>query len=144
MLVGLCFCGTAVSQTLVTGPSATQSPYVLPILPGYTITSILNCGSSVGNYTMAGLPDGLGAFDNNDGTFTVLMNHEFGSATTGTVHAHGSAGAFVSKWIINKTTLAVVSGADLMQTVNLWNPSTSTYSTYNSVNSSTLAGFARF
>ncbi len=28
---------------------------------------------------MVGIPDGLGAFDNHDGTFTVLMNHELGN-----------------------------------------------------------------
>ena len=28
---------------------------------------------------MVGIPDGLGAFDNGDGTFTVLMNHELGN-----------------------------------------------------------------
>ncbi len=134
----------AVAQTLTTGPSAASAPYVLPVLPGYTITSILNASTAIGNYTMAGLPDGLGAFDNNDGTFTLLMNHEFGSATTGTVHAYGSAGAFVSKWIINKTTLAVQSGADLTQNVNLYNTATNTYSVYNSANTSTLAGFGRF
>ncbi len=135
---------TVNAQTVVTGPSATQSPYVLPILPGYTITSILNSGTSVNNYIMPGLPDGLGAFDNNDGTFTLLMNHEFGSGSTGATHAYGSAGAFVSKWIINKSTLSVVSGADLTQNVYLWNPSTSTYSLYNAANSTTLAGFGRF
>jgi len=37
---------------------------------------------------------GLGAFDNGDGTFTVLMNHELG-ATSGVARAHGGKGAFV-------------------------------------------------
>ncbi len=147
ILIGLAVCQSTLTlpaQTLTTGPSAAAAPYVLPILPGYTITSVLNASTAIGNYTMAGLPDGLGAFDNNDGTFTLLMNHEFGSATTGTVHAFGQAGAFVSKWIINKSTLAVQSGADLTQNVYLWNAGTSTYSLYNSANTSTLAGFGRF
>ena len=38
--------------------------------------SILTTGDAVGGYRMVGIPDGLGAFDNDDGTFTVLMNHE--------------------------------------------------------------------
>lgn len=136
--------GSMMAQTVVTGPSATQSPYVLPLVPGFTVTSLLNAGTAVGNYTMSGLPDGLGAFDNNDGTFTLLMNHEFGSGSTGAVHAYGSAGAYVSKWIINKSTLNVVSGADLTQNVYLWNAASSTYSMYNASNTSTLAGFGRF
>src|SRR5689334_21016787 len=48
---------------------------------------------------MVGIPDGLGAFDNLDGTFTLVMNHELGS-TLGANRAHGAKGAFVSKWVI--------------------------------------------
>lgn len=131
------------AQTLVTGPSSSQSPYVLPVIPGYTVTSIITASQTVGNYTISGLPDGSGAYDNNDGTFTMLINHEAGN-TAGSVRAHGSLGAFVSKLVINKTTFSVVSASDLIQNVKLWNPSSSTYSTYNSSNTSTLAAFTRF
>jgi hypothetical protein len=69
---------------------------------------------------MGGIPDGLGAYDNGDGTITVLMNHEIpadASGPLGVVRAHGGKGAYVSSWIINKKTLEVVSGADLMKKV---------------------------
>lgn len=145
LLIGACASGSMLAQTTITGPSSSQSPYLLPVpVSGYTTTSILTVTNSIGNYTMVGTPDGIGAYDNNDGTFTLLMNHEFGGLGTGATHAHGSNGSFVSKWVINKATLAVVSGADLIQTANLWNPSTSTYSVYNAQNSSTLAAFGRF
>jgi hypothetical protein len=68
---------------------------------------------------MVGIPDGLGAYDDGDGTFTVLMNHELGSSS-GVARAHGSKGAFVSKWTIRKDDLSVVSGQDLISTVYLW------------------------
>jgi hypothetical protein len=125
----------------VTGPTASQSPYLLPKADGVTFTSILNAGDVVGGYKMAGTPDGLGAFDNNNGTFTVLMNHEFQS-TAGVARAHGSTGSFVSKWIVNKADLSIVSGGDLIQNVKLWNGTG--YDTYNSSTPSTLARFARF
>ena len=86
---------------------------------------------------MAGTPDGLGAFDNGNGTFTLLMNHEFGN-TAGIVRAHGSKGAFVSKWIINKSDLSVVSGSDVIQSVYTWNTGTSSY------NGAGTVAFARF
>jgi hypothetical protein len=70
---------------------------------------------------MVGLPDGLGAFDNNDGTFTLLMNHELVD-TAGVPRAHGASGAFVSKWIISKQGWKVVHGEDLIQNVVTWNP----------------------
>jgi hypothetical protein len=65
---------------------------------------------------MAGIPDGLGAFDNGDGTFTMLMNHEI-SGNLGVVRAHGAAGAFVSRWVIDKETLDVLHGEDLIKRV---------------------------
>ncbi len=129
------------AQVTVTGPSSSQTPYLKPAIPNTTITSILTVTDVIGGYKMVGIPDGIGAFDNGNGTFTLLMNHELGN-TVGVARAHGSIGAFVSKWVINKSTLAVVSGADLIQNVNLWNGSS--YTTYNSSNTSTLAAFGRF
>ena len=112
----------------VTGPSSTQTPYLTPAVSGVKLTSILSVNDVVGGYRMAGLPDGLGAFDNGDGTFTMLVNHEIPN-TLGIVRAHGSKGAFVSKWIIRKSDLSVVSGADLMQQLHLWDTATSSYYT---------------
>jgi len=109
-----------------TGPNSSKTPYLLPAANGVKFTSILSVDDVVGGYTMAGIPDGLGAFDNCDGTFTLLMNHEIGN-TLGVAHAHGSKGAFVSKWIINKSNLSVVSGSDLMQQAYLWNTTTNSY-----------------
>jgi len=117
------------------GPSTGSTPYLQSTAPGIETTSIftvdntgLNPDDSVGGYGMVGIPDGLGAFDNGDGTLTLLMNHEIGN-TLGAIRAHGSKGAFVSKWVINKNTFSVVSGADLMTSVIPWVTSTQTSST---------------
>ncbi|MBG1265597.1 esterase-like activity of phytase family protein [Nostoc sp. WHI] len=114
----------APTQDTTKGPSSSATPYIIPATSGsgVNLTSILSVGDSIGGYKMVGIPDGLGFFDNGDGTFTLLMNHELG-ATAGAVRAHGSIGAFVSKLVINKSDLSVVSGSDLIQTVNLWNGS---------------------
>lgn len=117
-----------VSSAQTTGPSTLQTPYVLPSIPSVATTSILSVGDSIGGYRMVGIPDGLGAFDNNDGTFTLVMNHELTNGV-GVIRAHGAKGAFVSKWVINKSTLSVISGADLMQQVFLWNSTTQTSDT---------------
>jgi hypothetical protein len=77
----------------------------------------------VDGYRMAGIPDGLGAYDNGDGTFTVLMNHEIPS-NLGVVRAHGGKGAFVSKWVIEKDGFKVRHGEDLFQRVFQWNVAT--------------------
>ena len=62
---------------------------------------------------MVGIPDGLGVFDNGDRTITVLMNHEL-TSDKGVPRGHGGKGAFVSRWVINKDTLEVVSGQDFV------------------------------
>ena len=64
----------------VTGPSTLTAPYVLPTAPNVKTTSIFTTGDIIHGYSMVGIPDGLGAFDNGNGTFTVLMNHEIGTA----------------------------------------------------------------
>src|ERR1044071_2041938 len=106
--------GTVLANS-ITGPSSSQSPYLVRSQPGVVTKAILTVGDSVNlkpdgvtSYRMVGIPDGLGAFDNGDGTFTLLMNHEIPN-TEGTARAHGNQGAFVSEWVINKSDLSVVS-----------------------------------
>ena len=103
----------------ITGPSSSQSPYVVRSQPGVVTKAILTVGDSVGGYRMVGIPDGLGAFDNGDGTFTVLMNHELRPGT-GATRAHGGNGAFVSKWTVDKDSLEVIAGEDLIRHTFLW------------------------
>ena len=112
-----------------TGPSSSQSPYVVGVDAAISTVSLLTVGDETSDGTgwqMVGIPDGLGAFDNGDGTFTVLMNHELG-ATEGVVRDHGFAGAFVSKLTIDKTTLEVLSGEDLITQAFSYNPVTGNY-----------------
>jgi hypothetical protein len=118
--------GAVLSAQAFTGPSSSASPFVLPAEPGVVTKSILTVGDSIDGYRMVGIPDGLGAFDNEDGTFTVLMNHEIAS-TLGIPRAHGAKGAFVSRWIIHRGSLAVIQGSDLIQNVATWNTAAVTW-----------------
>lgn len=138
---------SATAQTIYQqGPSTGSTPYLRATSPLVTkVTSILtvdntgtNPDDSIGGYGMTGIPDGLGAFDNGDGTFTVLMNHEI-RETLGVVRAHGSKGAFVSKWVINKSDLSVVSGGDLIQKVYGWDTTTQASATTDAT-----VAFSRF
>ena len=124
----------------LTGASSSDSPYMIPSTPNAKFTSILTAGDAIGGYKMAGLGDGLGAYDNDNGTFSLLVNHEMNDAE-GVTRAHGHKGAFVSKWIINKSDLSVVSGSDLIQTSKLWNGTS--YVTYTNANPAPTA-FNRF
>ncbi|MBL9171844.1 MAG: hypothetical protein JNN07_29205 [Verrucomicrobiales bacterium] len=154
----------AEAQYGYTGPSTSVEPYYKPspqaTAKGYAveIRSLLTVADpvypSVNGYKMLGLPDGLGAFDNGDGTFTVLMNHEiFGgsaaggqgivsystNALTGAItsvtngvasgvpRAYGGTGATVSEWVFKKNDLSVVSGQDLIQNVMIWDRTLSAF-----------------
>ena len=145
------------AQYAYTGPSTSIEPYYKPspqaTAKGYQVElrSLLTVADpvypSVNGYKMIGIPDGLGAFDNGDGTFTVLMNHEiFGGSlaggrgvvsfttnalsgvitsvtngvASGVPRAYGGTGATVSEWIFKKSDLSVVSGQDLIKHVMLW------------------------
>jgi len=126
LLSMLPFLAVVSSHAQVTGPSSSKDPYLLPSQSYLKTTSILTVGDSVNNkpdgtpYRMVGIPDGLGAYANGNGTFTVLMNHELGSAA-GITRAHGGTGSFISKWTIDSSTFEVTSGSDLIQSVQLWN-----------------------
>lgn len=137
VIAALC-CGiTGALAHDITGPSSSQSPYVLRAQPGVVTKSVLTVGDSVNPkpdgmtpYRMVGLPDGLGAFDNGDGTFTLLMNHELGN-TAGIPRAHGGIGAFVSRWVIEKESLTVLHGQDLNDSYVTITPGAGTLNTFN-------------
>jgi hypothetical protein len=111
------------------GPSTRTEAYMVPNIPGVEIVAILTVGDSIGRYRMVGIPDGLGAFLSEDNKFTVVMNHELGG-TSGIVRAHGSKGAFVSQWTIDRRSLRVLKGQDFSQSPNdvfTWDPATHAY-----------------
>jgi hypothetical protein len=132
-----------------TGPSSSATPYITPTAAGWSVTSLLTVGDSVNNkpdgtaYRMVGIPDGLGAYDNNNGTFTVLMNHEIGGGL-GVARAHGANGGFVSEWVIRKSDLKVLNGADLATShlvasgAGTWTAATGAANTFNRLCSADL------
>jgi hypothetical protein len=117
------------ATSVITGPSSSLAPYVLPAADGVTTESIITTGDPAGNgYRFSGTPDGLGAFK--DGSnFGLLANHEFVPAD-GIVRRHGQKGSFVSSWTIDRRTLKVRSGGDFINPgVQFWNPAAQTYGT---------------
>lgn len=136
------------------GISSSQTPYVLGVDPSISTVALLTVGDQVGfksdgttPWRMVGIPDGLGAFDNHDGTFTLLMNHEL-SPADGVVRDHGSTGAFVSSLTIDKATLQVTEAHDLIQNVFQYNVATDSYvlatTQFNRFCSADLAGETAF
>ncbi|NDB78120.1 MAG: hypothetical protein EB141_21170, partial [Verrucomicrobia bacterium] len=127
-----------------TGPSTVVPPVVDPLVPGYAFQALFSAGETVNNkadgvtpYRMVGIPDGLGAFDNGNGTFTLLMNHEL-TSSVGINRTHGGKGALVSRWVINKSDLSILNISDLITNVFLWDTNSNVYT------NSTNYAFSRF
>ena len=126
---------TAVAQ-VTQSPTSSATPYVLPVAGGgvLSVVSFMTVGDSVNlradgvtPYRMAGIPDGMGAYDNGDGTMTLFVNHEHTATANGINHAHQPAGvvggSYVSRWIVKTTPgadfLRVTDGQDLMTSIAL-------------------------
>jgi Ca2+-binding RTX toxin-like protein len=139
---------------MATGPSTSTSPYLIPTTAGVSFTALLSVGDIIGTkpdgvtpWRMVGIPDGLGALENGDGTVTVLMNHEIGG-TDGVAREHGSKGSFVSKLVLDKATLAVLSAEDLAKTVyqdsdgdGVWTQATTAWSRFCSGDLAPVSAF---
>lgn len=99
----------AFSTLAQTGFMTSILPYTAPVGPDYTIIPILSTGDRVPRtsnpmqqYQMVGIPDGLGAHANGDGTVTLFMNHELrnNNSSEPIIGAPLNRGAIVSKWIL--------------------------------------------
>ena len=105
----------AAASAQITGPSSSQSPYLLPApgAPGVQTVSLLTVGDAVGGYRLVGIPDGMGSYQRapNARSFALVVNHELQSSA-GAVRAHGSTGAFLSFWGINRADKSVFLGRD--------------------------------
>ena len=110
------------------GPSSSRSPYLVPFSTAdvvrnvtaiTTVTDLVpTTGSLATPYEIAGIQDGIGAYDNGDGTVTILVCHEI-NTLNGVARRHGGTGAFISELIVDKQTLEVRSGRDLIEKVVL-------------------------
>ena len=100
-------------------------PYTVPVGAEYRITPILSVGDKVPEtsdpskqYQMVGIPDGLGAYANPDGTISVLMNHELTKNTTSQPVVGGPLyrGALISRYTLSQDG-SVLSGERAYDTV---------------------------
>ena len=111
----LLFAAVAVGAVLATVASAATSvkPYVVQLGGHYTIRPLFSADDKVPllggapgqQYRMVGIPDGLGAHPNGDGTSTLFMNHELNDNTLSEPVVGGpkNRGAFVSQWLLNSS-----------------------------------------
>ena len=123
MLMTFCF-NLSIAHAEVINSQA----WLKPTSEDWKVTPLLNVGDAVGpkNYRMVGIPDGLGALDNGDGTLSIYMNHEIGK-DQGKNRKHFGRGAFVSNWTLDIASLKITDGEDLIKKVKLWLPDDKKY-----------------
>jgi Bacterial protein of unknown function (DUF839) len=94
------------------GLAATSvKPYVEPVGGDYQVRALFSADDKVPllggapgqQYRMVGIPDGLGAHANPDGTSTLYMNHELGftALSEPVVGGPKNRGAIVSQWLLD-------------------------------------------
>lgn len=122
--------GLAASLSLSGVAAAHPAPeYVQSTTPGVSIVMLAAAGDKFGNFTLPGVPDGLGAYRNPDGTLTVLQNHELSLTSTAKdiKRAWGGTGSVVSKLTVDTTSGQVTKGEELIKKINFWNYQTDSY-----------------
>src|SRR5919106_120875 len=102
--------GAVATAAVAVAAIAPIKRYAVGIDGGYVTTRLLSVGDTVPEtsdptkeFQMIGIPDGLGAHSNGDGTKTVFMNHELTSSTSSepVVGDPLNRGAFVSKLVLD-------------------------------------------
>jgi len=114
-------------DTITKNNTSSLDPFVVNTQPNIHFISLLTSGDTIISkglipWVFAGIPDGLGAFDNGNGTATILVNHEIES-TKGAVRAHGATGAFISEIVVNKNDFSIVSAGDAIGSEYTWSTS---------------------
>lgn len=123
-------------------PSTTQGPYTVPLVAGVTTeplftvgetTELSGTGLTADGFRLTGIPDGLGAYTDDQGLVHLFMNHEFFAnrqtgpdpgvwpVTIPVVGQPGIKGSYVSEIILDPQTGDVLSGNQAFTQVKRWN-----------------------
>ena len=75
LVAGLAIVAT-VAGSAVANSALTKPEYILAATDAATIKPLAYAGDTFGGFTVRGIPDGMGAMRNADGTITLLSSHE--------------------------------------------------------------------
>lgn len=118
----------AASTLLAQGAYAADAPiYVISATDGATISVVATTGDTVGTEVLRGVPDGMGALKNADGTLTLLSNHEI-SLSSAVAQASksttGTWGSSISKMVYDPATNKITKIENLIKNMSYYNYST--------------------
>jgi len=120
--------GTAVANSVLTKPE-----YIIASNDAATIKPLAYAGDTISGFTIKGIPDGMGAYRNADGTITLLSSHEvpsyapigtFEKAQNGNKAILGSA---ITKFTLNAAGDRILKASDFISSWSFYNYNTKAY-----------------
>ena len=113
-----------------TAHAADAPTYVLSASDGAAISVIATTGDTIGSEVLRGVPDGMGALKNADGTLTLLSNHEISLSSAvaqASKSATGTWGSSISKLTFDPTTNKITKVENLIKNMSYYNYATETW-----------------
>ena len=120
--------GTAVANSVLTKPE-----YITASTDAAEIKPLAYAGDTFSGFTIQGIPDGMGAMRNADGTITLLSVHEVPSygaiGTLAKAADKGKAiqGTSITKFTLNKAGDRVLKASDMVKSWSFYNYNTGQY-----------------
>jgi len=120
--------GTAAANSVLTKPE-----YIIASTDAAEIKPLAYAGDTFGGFTIRGIPDGMGAMRNADGTITLLSSHEVPSyAPIGTLAKAADKGkpvlgTSITKFTLNAAGDRVLKASNFITSWSFYNYNTKTY-----------------
>jgi len=122
------FAGTTVANSMLTKPE-----YIIASTKAATINPLAYAGDTISGFAIRGIPDGMGAYRNEDGTITLLSAHEVPVyAPIGTLAKEADKlkpilGTSITKFTMNAAGTRILKAADFITSWSFYNYNTKTY-----------------
>ena len=118
--------GVIASSLVLQSAYAAEAPvYLIPATDAASLAVIATTGDKISNEVLRGVPDGMGAMKNADGTLTLLSNHEI---STGADIANkkdiGTWGSSISKMTFDPATKKITKMENWMKSMSYYNYAT--------------------
>jgi len=132
LVAGLAIVATAAGSA-VANSALTKPEYIIASNSAVDIKSLAYAGDTISGFTIKGIPDGMGAMRNADGTITLLSSHEVPSyAPIGTFAKAADAGkpilgTSITKFTLNAAGDRVLKAANFITSWSFYNYNTKTY-----------------
>ena len=118
--------GVIASSLVLQSAYAAEAPvYLIPATAAASLAVIATTGDKISNEVLRGVPDGMGAMKNADGTLTLLSNHEISTgADIANKKDTGTWGSSISKMTFDPATKKITKMENWMKSMSYYNYAT--------------------